>query len=81
MINTPPQGTKCWHCDKVISDKDISQGRYKVHNHRIFGMIHKTFKHLKEDNCQLSRREERGLEHYMYFPKLAKKWEKLRKGE
>jgi hypothetical protein len=45
-------------------------------------MIHKLFEHVKEDNCPARVSEkERGFDHYMYFPKLAKKWEKLRKSE
>jgi hypothetical protein len=81
-FNIPPQGTKCWRCDKVISSSDISQGRYRVFNHRIFGMIHKIFEHLKEDNCPAQdSKKERGFDHFMYFPKLTKKWEKLSKSE
>jgi hypothetical protein len=77
----PPHGVKCWSCYEVISDNDISQGRYKVENTRLDGgsggkTFFRTFAHLKEHGCKGKNYDPSQRNNYQYCEGWIEDWEK-----
>jgi len=81
-LNIPPSGTKCWNCYEVISDSDISQGRYFVENMRLSNdNFYRMFEHVEEHGCQAKNYDPTHRNNYRYSPNWEKIWEESKQKE